>query len=88
MRLLVRRDETEFEVEAELVERQEALEGCLGKLPENDRDLIHRRYAEGATTRGVAEQVGRSADAVYKALSRIRRALHACVSGGASGGGA
>jgi RNA polymerase sigma-70 factor (ECF subfamily) len=63
----------------QLDERREALAGCLGKLDARDRDLLARRFAEGATTQSTAAEVGRSPDAVYKALARIRRALFECV---------
>ena len=60
--------------------RHEALAGCIEKLSAKDRDLITRRYAEGATTQSTAAQVDRSVDAVYKALARIRQLLFDCVS--------
>ncbi len=63
-----------------LDERREALAGCVEKLSARDRDLLARRFAEGATTQSTAAEVGRSADAVYKALARIRQALFECVS--------
>jgi RNA polymerase sigma-70 factor (ECF subfamily) len=63
----------------QLDERREALAGCLDKLPARDRELLARRFAEGATTRSTAEQVGRSVEAVYKALAKIRHALFDCV---------
>ncbi|MBI1370778.1 MAG: sigma-70 family RNA polymerase sigma factor [Planctomycetes bacterium] len=64
----------------ELGARQRALSSCLAKLSPADRDLIEQRYAEGATTQSVARSVGRSVDAIYKAVNRIRRALGECVS--------
>jgi RNA polymerase sigma-70 factor (ECF subfamily) len=48
-------------------------------LSRRDRDLLARRFAEGATTQSTADQVGRSVDAVYKALAKIRQALFECV---------
>ncbi|MCI0464061.1 MAG: sigma-70 family RNA polymerase sigma factor [Gemmataceae bacterium] len=63
----------------QLDERREALAGCLEKLTPGDRDLLTRRFAEGATTLSTAVQVGRSVDAVYKALAKIRQALFDCV---------
>src|SRR5262245_41109929 len=63
----------------QLDERREALTGCLAKLPGRDRDLLARRLAEGSTVQSTAEEVGRSADAVYKALARIRRGLFGCI---------
>ena len=63
----------------QLDERHEALACCLGKLSRGDRQLLDERFKDGATVRSVAERLGRSADAVYKALARVRRALHDCV---------
>jgi RNA polymerase sigma-70 factor, ECF subfamily len=58
-----------------------ALEECVDELAERDRELIERRYDEGATTRTVAASVGRSVDAVYKSLSRIHEQLFNCITG-------
>jgi RNA polymerase sigma-70 factor (ECF subfamily) len=63
----------------QLDERREALAECIAKLSPADRDLLARRFAEGATVPSVAAGVGRSVDAVYKALARIRLALFECV---------
>jgi DNA-directed RNA polymerase specialized sigma24 family protein len=41
--------------------------------------LLAGCYAEAATIRGVAEQLGRTANAVYKHLHRLRSALLKCV---------
>jgi len=59
--------------------QREALAACLAKLSEKDRALVAHRYLEGATTKTVAVAVGRSVDAVYKSLQRIRSALLACI---------
>jgi len=59
--------------------RRDALVRCVEKLTARDRELLGRRFAEGATTRSTAAEVGRSVDAVYKALARIRHALFDCV---------
>jgi RNA polymerase sigma-70 factor (ECF subfamily) len=79
--LLERLAETAVEQAAtlQLDERREALEDCLAKLRPRDRDLLTRRFAEGATTQSTAAAVGRSADGIYKALARIRQALFDCV---------
>ncbi len=63
----------------ELDVRQQALPYCLDKLHERDRDLIRRRYTPDATTKAVAKQVGRSTDAIYKALRRIHQSLSKCI---------
>src|SRR5262249_48899262 len=59
--------------------RRDALAGCIEKLPARDRDLLARRFTPGATTKSTSDQIGRSVDAVYKALARVRRALFECV---------
>jgi RNA polymerase sigma-70 factor (ECF subfamily) len=59
--------------------RSEALAHCLAKLARRDRELLAERLKEGASVRSTAESLGRSVDVVYKALARIRRALHDCV---------
>ena len=62
-----------------LDDRREALAACFEKLAPKDRDLLTRRLAKGATTRSTSEQLGRSVDAVYKALAKIRQSLSDCV---------
>jgi RNA polymerase sigma-70 factor (ECF subfamily) len=63
----------------QLDDRREALAGCIEKLRPRDRDLLTHRFAEGASTRSAAEHDGRSVEAVYKALAKIRQALFDCV---------
>ena len=63
----------------QLEERRAALARCIEKLRANDRHLLAQRFAEGATTQSTAAKVGRSVEAVYKALSKIRHALFDCV---------
>jgi RNA polymerase sigma-70 factor (ECF subfamily) len=41
--------------------------------------LLEERLKESATVQSAAEVVGRSVDAAYKALARIRRLLHDCI---------
>jgi len=63
----------------EVDSRREALHRCLGKLKQPDRQLVMRRYQQGATTRSVAEAFGRSVQGTRKALHRIRTALLTCI---------
>ena len=63
----------------QLEERRDALTGCLDRLSAKDRDLLTRRFAEGATTETTAAKVGRSVAAVYQSLARVRHALLECV---------
>jgi RNA polymerase sigma-70 factor, ECF subfamily len=63
-----------------LIEAQQvALARCLENLSDRDRDLLRRRYVDEATPKQIAELVGRSLDAVYKALTRIRDGLLNCI---------
>lgn len=65
---------------AELDERHEALGLCLQKLPARDRELVLTRYEPGCGVEEAARRSGRSLDAAYKALMRIRKLLFDCVS--------
>ncbi len=62
-----------------LDDRREALTGCLKKLREKDRYLVMKRYQDQATTRSVAESLGRSVQGTRKSLHRIRMALLSCI---------
>jgi RNA polymerase sigma-70 factor (ECF subfamily) len=59
--------------------RHEALLECIDKLRTRDKELVRRRYQEGASAQDLADWIGRSIDAVYKSLNRIRASLLACV---------
>jgi RNA polymerase sigma-70 factor (ECF subfamily) len=74
--LLAKEAERSLEV---MEERHNALQRCLGKLSETDRQLVLHRYRERATTQSVAEALGRSVQGTRKALHRIRMALMACI---------
>lgn len=65
---------------AELDERHSALESCVKKLAPKDIQLLQLRYGREFQANAIADAVGRSVGAVYTALHRIHRALHACVS--------
>jgi RNA polymerase sigma-70 factor (ECF subfamily) len=79
--LLERLGETALEQAAslQLDERRDALAACIEKLRPRDRDLLAQRFAEGATIQTAAAHAGRSIDAVYKALAKIRQTLFDCV---------
>jgi len=72
-------DERVRSTAAELDMFRDALGRCLRKLPERDRELVHLRYEYDATTKSVAQRLGRSVDAVYKALNRIHVQLLYCI---------
>jgi RNA polymerase sigma-70 factor, ECF subfamily len=56
-----------------------ALERCREKLTAEERDLLDRRYEPTATTQSVADELGRSARTVYRALDRIHQLLYECI---------
>jgi RNA polymerase sigma-70 factor (ECF subfamily) len=58
--------------------RHEALAKCLQKLNPRDRELLMTRYESGVEE--AARRTGRSMVAAYKALTRLRKLLHDCVS--------
>ena len=60
-------------------QRASALHECMDRLSSADRTLIQKRFGAGASGRAVAQQLGRSVRWVYKAVSRIRKQLIACV---------
>jgi len=60
-------------------DREIALDTCLEKLPEEDRELIRDHYYSGLTMIDHAEQVGRSVGALRQVLYRIRNTLRLCI---------
>ena len=67
---------------ARLADLQQLLDECLQKLPAADRDLFVLRYVSEATTKSLADQLGRPAPTIYNAIRRIRRAVTDCVKRG------
>jgi RNA polymerase sigma-70 factor (ECF subfamily) len=59
--------------------RHEALAHCLQKLHARDRELLLTRYEPGCGVPEAARRTGRSMDAAYKALARLRKLLFDCV---------
>jgi RNA polymerase sigma-70 factor, ECF subfamily len=63
-----------------LESRRDALQQCLKKLSDNDRQLVRHCYGDSRVTfKTVAEDLGRPVNTVYKALNRIRQALYECI---------
>lgn len=59
-----------------------ALRGCLNRLSTEQRGLIEARYGggHGASLTALAGGAGRTLDALYKQLERLRAVLKRCVS--------
>ena len=62
-----------------LGQRHEFLSGCLEKLSESERGLLRMRYEMDSSIESTAKQSGRTPQAIYKALSRLRATLFECV---------
>ena len=67
------------ELQPDFEQRLKYLEGCLGKLPQDQRSLIEGYYYERTSIETLAGRSGRSEAATYKMLQRIRHALQVCV---------
>lgn len=67
------------ELAPQLDRRREALRECLKRLDERDRRMITARYEPDGGVERAARVTGRSRQATYKALYRIRKALFDCV---------
>lgn len=57
----------------------EHLQACLGKLDPKARNFLELRYAADLKPAAIARQVDLSANAVAKALQRIREVLRQCI---------
>lgn len=59
--------------------RLDALDGCLQKLRDQDRELLKRRYETDGSVRSLADELSRPLKSVYKSLERIRQTLLECI---------
>ena len=66
------------QVENRLSAQREALEGCLEKLPGEQRSLVLAAYSPDVRIQNVAEQSGRTVTAFYQWLHRMRVRLLEC----------
>jgi RNA polymerase sigma-70 factor (ECF subfamily) len=63
----------------ELDSRLAHLEGCLSKLPKEQHSLVEGYYFHRKSVVALAAMSGRTTEATYKALQRIRTLLQECV---------
>jgi len=79
--------QTATTLQEEIDDRHVALGNCLQKLPSRDRELVLTRYEPGGGVPEAARRSGRSLEAAYKALARIRKLLFDCVTHQVARGG-
>lgn len=63
----------------DLRDLETALEGCMAKLKETERDVVRRSYGTDATIVAIAAELGRPIGTVKDILARARRALYQCI---------
>ncbi len=56
-----------------------ALDNCVGKMKEEQREILQMRYKEQMGIEAISEKLGRTQQAVYRQLSRLRQQLLECV---------
>lgn len=61
------------------------LEGCLNRLPEEQRSVVEGYYYRRDAVEKLAENSGRTVAATYKTLQRVRQALQVCIENAAKG---
>ncbi len=65
--------------EANLCDREHHLKHCLEALHEHHRELLENYYYNELSVEELSQRNGRSKEAIYKMLQRIRHALHQCI---------
>ena len=69
----------------EIETRLKHLEGCLNKLPAEQRSIVEGYYYRRDNIEKLAEQSGRTVAAAYKTLQRIRHLLQSCIENATKG---
>lgn len=60
-------------------ERERSLRDCVGELEPDQKRLLEWRYRESRSHQRIAQETGRSEDAVKMILMRLRKKLQECV---------
>lgn len=69
----------EFQVAGTAERELRALEDCIGKLPEKQRALVERRYADGESVSAIADAESKPPNAIAALLYRARKSLADCL---------
>jgi RNA polymerase sigma-70 factor, ECF subfamily len=75
-----------IDAEEKLNERAGVLAACVERLPPHHRQVLALRYTDGQPVDTIAARLDRSAEAIYRMLSRIRHALAECAARALAGG--
>ncbi|WP_419192672.1 sigma-70 family RNA polymerase sigma factor [Kolteria novifilia] len=75
---IVERESRQAEADRGL-ERRRALNECVKRLPEKDRELLETCYTTDLQIKQIAEKIGRSSQSICNSLRRIRSALFECI---------
>lgn len=67
-------------IEPQLDERLRLLDGCLGKLTPQDKELVTRRYALRESAEDMMQRFDMSRRTLFRNLELLRQRLHECVS--------
>ena len=60
-------------------QRVDAIQRCMRKLKASDFALVQLRYEEDCSVKGIAAQMGKSVQAVYRQMARVNLSLMRCV---------
>lgn len=60
-------------------ERELALEKCLRRLPDFQREVVNLRYQQELSIGQISHRLSKTDTAIYQLLYRIRKTLHDCV---------
>lgn len=63
----------------ELNGQLDSLRDCMSQLSDDHRRLIQLCYRDDRTIKQVAQDLGRTYHSTYKAVERVRKALHDCI---------
>ena len=61
-------------------ERRQHLQACLQKIDPVQREILLKVHQTGVVTKEVAKELGKSEQAFYKFVQRLRRRLRDCMS--------
>ncbi|MFK8114097.1 MAG: sigma-70 family RNA polymerase sigma factor [Rubripirellula sp.] len=56
-----------------------AVEDCVEKLPTDRKELVRRVYAAEDSMKAIASDIGKTPEAIYKLMSRLRQQLLGCI---------